>query len=317
MKKLFHTLITMAILISGSIAVLADDEITGPITKANGTNITVQTSAGPYDFDLTNYKGRQPKLGDRVTIWMRRHVITKMEINSDETKDAFGTSDAELERLRQLNTTNTVTSLSDAELRQLMVGRWTTGRHDYDYKADGTWRMLPADISTTKGTWRVENHQLIEGTGARTIMEASRKQIVLKNEGDTYPFRYVRIGEKSGNAEGGSPLTTAGSSGLSAAPKTDAPTETLSNEKGLRSVTGNVKTRITFVNRSQQPVKAYWLDYEGERVFYKELKPSESYSLDTFVTHPWLITDLHDNAWDIYMPTVLPRTVIIRAPKKR
>ncbi len=72
----------MAILISGSVAVLADDEITGSITKVNGRNITVQTSAGPYDFDLTNYKGQQPKLGDRVTVWMRRHAITKMEIKA-------------------------------------------------------------------------------------------------------------------------------------------------------------------------------------------------------------------------------------------
>ena len=97
----------------------------------------------------------------------------------------------------------------------------------------------------------------------------------------------------------------------------DASEETVSKEKGLKSESGNVKTRITFVNRSKQPVKAYWLDYNGDRVLYKELKPSESYSLDTFVTHPWLITDLHNNAWDVYMPTVQPRTVIISGPKKR
>lgn len=108
-------------------------------------------------------------------------------------EDALGTSDAELGRLKQLNTTNKVTSLSDAELRKLMVGRWTTGRHDYDYKPDGTWKMLEG---TTKGTWRIENHQLIEGTGARTIMEASHKQIVLKNNQGTYPFRYMRIENK-------------------------------------------------------------------------------------------------------------------------
>jgi hypothetical protein len=113
-----------------------------------------------------------------------------------QKKDLLGASDAELRRLRQLNTTNTVTSLSDAELRRLMVGRWTTGRHEYDYKADGTWRMLPADISSTKGTWHIENHQLIEDTGARTIMEASHRQMVLKNEQGSYPFRYRRIEKK-------------------------------------------------------------------------------------------------------------------------
>jgi hypothetical protein len=96
----------------------------------------------------------------------------------------------------------------------------------------------------------------------------------------------------------------------------DASEETLS-EKGLKSETGNVKARITFVNRSKQPLKVYWLDYNGERVLYKKLKPSESYTQDTYMTHPWLITDLYDNAWDVYMPTVQPRTVIITAPKKR
>jgi hypothetical protein len=110
-----------------------------------------------------------------------------------QKNDPLGAPDAELQRLQQLNTTNKATSLSDAELRQLMVGKWTTGRHEYQYKADGTWHMLPPDASTTKGTWRIQNHQLIEETGARTIMEASHKQIVLKNEQGTYPYRYVRI----------------------------------------------------------------------------------------------------------------------------
>jgi von Hippel-Lindau disease tumor suppressor protein len=97
----------------------------------------------------------------------------------------------------------------------------------------------------------------------------------------------------------------------------DASEETFSKEKDLKSENGKVKTRITFVNHSNQGVKVYWLDYSGQRVFYKKLKPSESYSEDTYMTHPWLITDLHDNAWDVYMPTVQPRTVIITAPKKQ
>jgi hypothetical protein len=111
-------------------------------------------------------------------------------------EDRLGASEKELERLRRLNATNTVTAMSDAELRQLMVGKWTTGRHDYAYKADGTWRMLPLDISTTKGTWRIEKHRLIESGDARTVMEASRAQIVLKNEQGTYPYRYLRINKE-------------------------------------------------------------------------------------------------------------------------
>jgi hypothetical protein len=110
-----------------------------------------------------------------------------------QKKDPLGASDAELDRLKQLNTTNQVTSLSDTELRRIMVGKWTTGRHEYEYKVDGTWVMLPTDISTTRGRWRIENHQLIQDSGAQTIMEADQDRLVAKNEKGTYPFRYARI----------------------------------------------------------------------------------------------------------------------------
>jgi murein DD-endopeptidase MepM/ murein hydrolase activator NlpD len=116
-------------------------------------------------------------------------------IEEKKKEDVLGASDTELERLRQLNTTNKVASLSDLELRQLMVGRWTTGRHDYEYKADGTWQMLPTNISTTNGTWRIESRQLIEGSSVRTIMEASLMRIVLKHDEGPYPYRYERIGK--------------------------------------------------------------------------------------------------------------------------
>lgn len=97
----------------------------------------------------------------------------------------------------------------------------------------------------------------------------------------------------------------------------DAPDQSSTQENGKRSEAGTVKTQMMFVNRSRQPVKVYWLDYKGQRVFYKKLQASESYTQDTYVTHPWLVTDLHDNPWDVYMPTAQPRTVIITRPKTR
>jgi len=109
-----------------------------------------------------------------------------------EEKDRLGASPAELARLKTLNTTSQVVALPDAELQKLMVGKWMTGRHEYAFKADGTWRMLPLDTAMS-GTWKIVNHQLIDDTGKRTIMEASHKQFVLKNDGGMYPFRYVRI----------------------------------------------------------------------------------------------------------------------------
>jgi hypothetical protein len=77
--------------------------------------------------------------------------------------DRLGASEEEMARLKELNKSDTVASQSDAELTKLMVGKWTTGRHEYLYRANGTWQMLPADISSSHGTWRIVHHQLIEG----------------------------------------------------------------------------------------------------------------------------------------------------------
>ena len=46
-------------------------------------------------------------------------------------------------------------------------------------------------------------------------------------------------------------------SNISSALERDTSEETIPNEKDLKSQTGNVKARITFVNRSKQPVKVY------------------------------------------------------------
>jgi hypothetical protein len=44
----------------------------------------------------------------------------------------------------------------------LRVGQWESPRHDYLYRADGTWTMLPAEEGTTNGTWRIEGNQCFE-----------------------------------------------------------------------------------------------------------------------------------------------------------
>jgi hypothetical protein len=50
---------------------------------------------------------------------------------------------------------------SDAKaLSSLFVGTWESPRHDYLYRADHTWTMLPDDPGTTNGTWRIEGYQL-------------------------------------------------------------------------------------------------------------------------------------------------------------
>jgi hypothetical protein len=44
-------------------------------------------------------------------------------------------------------------------LTALRVGRWEPPRHDYLYRADGTWTMLPAEPDITQDTWRIAGNQ--------------------------------------------------------------------------------------------------------------------------------------------------------------
>jgi hypothetical protein len=44
-------------------------------------------------------------------------------------------------------------------LSRRLVGKWSSPRHDYLYRSDGSWTMLPADEGTTHGTWRIERNQ--------------------------------------------------------------------------------------------------------------------------------------------------------------
>lgn len=86
-------------------------------------------------------------------------------------------------------------------------------------------------------------------------------------------------------------------------------------EKGIRSINANEKAAMRFMNQSGRTTKVYWLDYQGNRKHYKTLRDREAYDQQTFLAHPWLITDENDNAWYVYFPDGQPRTVEIVAPR--
>lgn len=77
------------------------------------------------------------------------------------------------------------------------------------------------------------------------------------------------------------------------------------------SRSGKVTTEITFINQRQQPVKIYWLDYSGKRKFYAQIQPGDRVVQQTYVTHPWVVTDASNNCLDVYYPDGQPRIVEI------
>jgi len=55
--------------------------------------------------------------------------------------------------------------VDSAELRKRMVGRWTSPRHSYLYRADGTWTMLPEfedGLQATHGVWHIEGNKFFQ-----------------------------------------------------------------------------------------------------------------------------------------------------------
>ena len=82
----------------------------------------------------------------------------------------------------------------------------------------------------------------------------------------------------------------------------------------VKSLNSKTETQITFINRSSQEVRVYWLDFDGHRVLYKVLEAGDSYDQQTYLTHPWLVTDAHGKAWHIYFADALPRVINIVSP---
>ena|SRR5882724_5541393 len=71
-------------------------------------------------------------------------------------------------------------------LSSLLVGKWQSPRHDYLYRADGTWTMLPAEedgVQSTHGSWRIEGNQFFN-TAAIEPPETSQYTIILITKKD-------------------------------------------------------------------------------------------------------------------------------------
>jgi len=73
-------------------------------------------------------------------------------------------------------------------------------------------------------------------------------------------------------------------------------------KQGAKSKKSNVPVKVKFVNKSGEYRGVFWLDYNGQMVSYANLNPGESYTIDTFVSHPWVFTDGPGNCIEMYFP---------------
>ena len=60
--------------------------------------------------------------------------------------------------------------------------------------------------------------------------------------------------------------------------------------KYICSEEGNCPIRLNVVNLSNEPIKFFWIDYDGNNQLQGNIAPNETRSQKTFATHPWLFT---------------------------
>ncbi|MFN8671840.1 MAG: hypothetical protein U0457_07095 [Candidatus Sericytochromatia bacterium] len=74
-------------------------------------------------------------------------------------------------------------------------------------------------------------------------------------------------------------------------------------EKTLKSSTGT-SINLSFINNSGNAVKLYWLDFNGNRMIYnRNMLNTNTHKQQTFVTHPWVVTDANDKCLKIFVPS--------------
>lgn len=62
------------------------------------------------------------------------------------------------------------------------------------------------------------------------------------------------------------------------------------SEPSLRSYNGQ-PTTLSFRNATSDTVQIHWINYQGGRQPYQKVGPGQSYHVQTYATHPWVIAD--------------------------
>lgn len=82
--------------------------------------------------------------------------------------------------------------------------------------------------------------------------------------------------------------------------------------KKLKSLHSKEPTRITFVNRSGSYRGINWINFKGGFQDFGGLNSGESKTIDTFRTHPWMISTGPGDCIEIIMPSAEPGIAVLK-----
>jgi len=85
--------------------------------------------------------------------------------------------------------------------------------------------------------------------------------------------------------------------------RVEVPARPAADEAHVRSANSAVASDLSFENTRDESVLVYWIDESGTRRFYVRIGSKRTISMGTFVDHAWVITDDHDKALVVFVPT--------------
>lgn len=90
------------------------------------------------------------------------------------------------------------------------------------------------------------------------------------------------------------------------------PTESGCVQEGhIKSPSSFNAATITFDNQTAGNLKVYWLDFNGKRKFYSNLKANSKYDQKTWVGHVWVVADASDQCLKLESANAVSQIVVI------
>jgi hypothetical protein len=90
------------------------------------------------------------------------------------------------------------------------------------------------------------------------------------------------------------------------------PTESGCPQEGhIKSPSSYNAATVTFDNQTAADLKVYWLDFNGARKFYSNLKAHSKYDQATWVGHVWVVADGSDQCLKLESANAVEQTLII------
>jgi hypothetical protein len=134
-----------------------------------------QPASAPYFHALAQIKRDYGKISHPSEAARSDYITRLLRLRDDAARlktDAWQAIDAEIRQHPAPNDSDSKT------LSRLLVGKWESPRHDYLYRADGTWTMTPVEPDITHGTWRIEGNQYFD-TDATDPPQTTQYTIIL------------------------------------------------------------------------------------------------------------------------------------------